>query len=65
MHQVLGLHGALVKRRGLGFGREVLISVCNINYKLYLVFGRFPVELGPETRSNGSGSKNGAERTQN
>ena len=32
---------------------------------LYLVFGRFPVELGPETRSNGSGSKNGAERTQN
>ena len=31
---------------------------------LYLVFGRFPAELGPETRSNGSGSKNGAEGTQ-
>ena len=28
-------------------------------------FGRFPAELGPETRSTGSGSKNGAERTQN
>jgi hypothetical protein len=33
------------------------------NGNLYLVFGRFPAELGPETRSNGSGSKNGAERT--
>ena len=32
---------------------------------LILVFGRFPAELGPETRSNGSGSKNGAGRTQN
>ncbi len=31
---------------------------------LILVFGRFPAELGPETRANGSGSKNGAERTQ-
>ena len=30
-----------------------------------LGFGRFPAELGPETRSKGSGSKNGAERTQN
>ena len=30
-----------------------------------MVFGWFPAELGPETRSNGSGSKNGAERTQN
>ena len=30
-----------------------------------LVFGRFPAELGPETRSNGSGSKNGAERSHN
>jgi hypothetical protein len=28
-----------------------------------LVFGRFPAELGPETRSNGPGSTNGAERT--
>ncbi len=27
-------------------------------------FGRFPAELGPETRSKGSGLKNGAERTQ-
>ncbi len=35
------------------------------NYNLYLVFGRFPAELGPETRSNGSGSKNNAERTEN
>ncbi len=37
----------------------------NNNYNWYFVFGRFPAELGPETRSNGSGSKNGAERTQN
>ncbi len=37
----------------------------NANYNVYLVFGRFPAELGPETRSNGSGSKNGAERTHN
>ncbi len=35
------------------------------NYKFHLAFGGFPAELGPETRSNGSGSKNGAERTQN
>ncbi len=33
--------------------------------KSYLVLGRFPAELGPETRSNGSGLKNGAKRTQN
>ncbi len=26
-------------------------------------FGRFPAKPGPETRSNGSGSKNGVERT--
>jgi hypothetical protein len=32
---------------------------------ILLVFGRFPAELGPETRSNGSGSTNDAERTQN
>ncbi len=41
------------------------IRLGNKNYNLYLVFGRFPAELGPETRSNGSGSKVGAERTQN
>ncbi len=29
-----------------------------------LGFGRVPAELGPETRSNGSGSTNGPERTQ-
>ncbi len=38
---------------------------CNKNYNCYLVFGRFPAELGPETRSNGPGSKNGAESTHN
>ena len=37
----------------------------NENYNVYVVFGRFPAELGSETRSNGSGSKNVAERTQN
>ncbi len=37
----------------------------NKNYNLYLVFGWFPAELGPETRLNGSGSKSNAERTQN
>ncbi len=37
----------------------------NKNKYVYLVFGRFPAELGPKTRSNGSGSKNGAECTQN
>ncbi len=37
----------------------------NPSSNFYVVFGRFPAELGPETRSNGSGSKNGAERTQN
>ncbi len=41
------------------------LRLCNENYKFYFVFGQFPAELGPETRSNGSGSKNGAERTQN
>ena len=35
------------------------------NYDFDLVFGRLPAELGPEARSNGSGSENGAERTQN
>jgi hypothetical protein len=37
----------------------------NANFIFILVFGRFPAELGPEIRSNGSGSKNGAERTEN
>ncbi len=48
-------------------GRKDLPSlrIDNTNYDLYSVFGRFPAELGPETPSNGSGSKNGAERTQN
>ncbi len=31
------------------------LKINNNNYNLYLVFGRFPAELGPETRSNGSG----------
>ncbi len=34
------------------------------NNNVYLVVGRFPAELGTETRSNGSGTKNGSERTQ-
>ncbi len=42
-----------------------LLRTGDNNYNLYLVFGRFPAELGPETRSSGSGSKNGEERTQN
>ena len=33
------------------------LSLGNRIYNLYLVFGRFSAELGPETRSNGSGSK--------
>jgi hypothetical protein len=41
------------------------LRIGNENYNSYLVVGRFPAELGPEIRSNGSGSKNGAERTQN
>ena len=34
---------------------------------IIFIFGfcRFPAELGPETRSNGSGSKDGAERNEN
>jgi hypothetical protein len=53
------------------FDRKTTSSVClpslrmgNENCNCYLVFGRFPVKLGPETRSNGSGSKHGVERTQ-
>ncbi len=42
------------------------LSLGNENYDYhYSVFGPSPAELGPETRSNGSGSKNGADRTQN
>ena len=41
------------------------LRISNKNYNLYLFVGRFPAELGPETHSNGSGSKNGAERTPN
>ncbi len=41
------------------------LRIGNKNYTLYLVFGRFPAELGPETRFNGSGSKNDAGRTPN
>ena len=32
---------------------DVIIIGSNANYNLYWVFGRFPAELGPETRSNG------------
>ena len=42
------------------------LSIGYENYNFYLgVFGQFPAELGPETPLLGSGSKNGAERTQN
>ncbi len=41
------------------------LRVGHENYDFYLVFGWVPAELGPETRSNGWGSKNDAERTQN
>ncbi len=41
------------------------LRIGNEIYSFYLVFGRFPAELGPETRSNGSGSINGAARAQN
>ncbi len=43
----------------------LLLRAGNENCNLYVGFGRFPAELGPETRSAGSGSKNGAERAQN
>ncbi len=33
--------------------------------KCWWLFGRFPAKLGPKTPLNGSGSKNGAERTYN
>ncbi len=41
------------------------LRVAYKNHSFDLVFGPCPAELGPETRSNGSGSKYGEERTQN
>ncbi len=41
------------------------LRIDNVNYYFYLVLGRFPAELGPETPLNGSGSTNGAEITHN
>jgi hypothetical protein len=47
----------------------VSLSIGHGNYNFDFGFGpfwgRFPTELGPEAGSNGSGSANGAERTQN
>ncbi len=60
----MGPWGALRGGRFKGLNLPSL-RIGNDKYNLYLVFGRFPAELGPETRSNGPGSKNGAERTQN
>jgi hypothetical protein len=40
------------------------LRIGNNNSNFHLVFGRFAAELGPETRFNGSGSKDGAERSQ-
>ncbi len=51
-------------RFGQGSGCLPSLRLGNINYDFPLVFGRVPAELGPETRSIGSGSKNAAERTQ-
>ncbi len=34
-------------------------------YFMILILNRFPAEVGPGTRPNGSGSADGAERTQN
>ncbi len=56
------------ERAGGLLGRSVglpSLSIGNANSNFYLVFGRFPAELGPDTRSNGPGSKYGAERAQN
>ncbi len=66
----IGRHLATPAASGPGVRTRVRVylpslSIGNKNYNFRLVFGRFPAELGPETRSNGSGSKNGAERTQN
>ncbi len=76
LHAASTLHGTpqrlacVVARTTPRTRPDGLCAVClphigNDNYNLCLVFGRFPAELGPETRSNESGSKNGAERTQN
>jgi hypothetical protein len=35
------------------------LSIGNTNYNLHFVFGQCPADIGPETRSDGSGSKNG------
>ncbi len=43
----------------------VLTSGLNRKLKYRSVFGSFPAKLGPRTPLNGSGSKNGAERTHN
>ncbi len=46
----------------LGLSSKLLaIMPRNRNYNLsFNLFGHFPNKLGPETHSNGSGSKNGA-----
>jgi hypothetical protein len=49
--------GACFYLPSLRKGHQIMICVC--------FFGWFPAVLGPETRSNGSGSRNGAERTPN
>ncbi len=41
------------------------LRIGNKDYNIYLVFGWFPAELDPETRSNVSGPKSGAERSPN
>ncbi len=41
------------------------LRIGNTHYNCYLFFVRFPAELGPETRSNGPGSKHGLECTHN
>ena len=46
----------------LGFYRSVWKLKCTF---VFSVLGQIPTELYPETRSNGSGLKNGAERDQN
>ncbi len=50
---------------GLAGGNLPSLRTINKKYNCYSVFGRFPAELGPETRSNGLGLTNGAEHTQN
>ena len=52
-------------RKASGLLSSPSLRMGNEDFNLYLVFDRFPAELGPETRSNGSGLTNGADRTQN